>query len=189
MISPVGPEAFMGTEFALVPRLVAAVAIGAVLGWERQSRHKPAGIRTHALVTLACALLIAFSQLLVQRAPAGSGNDGRIVQGILAGIGFIGAGTILRQGTSVSGLTTAGTIWMAAALGIVVGGGFYILAAAGLVLSLIVVDVLGWLERRLTRDELTEELEARMRDVRQRDEIIAALTQRRPGSYGEGPGH
>ncbi len=165
----------MAGELLLIPRLLAALGIGLAIGWERQRRHKPAGLRTHALVTLACALLIASAQLVVQRSPSESGVSGRVMQGILAGVGFIGAGTILRQGATVVGLTTAATIWMAATLGIAGGFGFYILAVAGAVLSFLVIDLLGWVERRTGEDGQAEDLDARLREIQQRDEIIAAL--------------
>lgn len=136
-------------ELVLVPRLVAAFVVGAVLGIERQRRGKPAGLRTHVLVAVASAVLMALSELLRTGLPDVAGDPARIAQGVLAGIGFIGAGTIVRQPDRVVGLTTAATIWMAASLGLIAGAGFYILALSGAVLSLIAINLLGRLDRWL----------------------------------------
>jgi putative Mg2+ transporter-C (MgtC) family protein len=111
-------------------RLGAAVLIGGVLGMNRELHGKPAGVRTHALVTLGAALA---ATLAVQPFPGDTAPDpdalSRILQGILTGIGFLGAGVILRDKDGhVSGLTTAATVWMCAGLGIVCGLGYWILA-------------------------------------------------------------
>ena len=134
-------------ELELVPRLVVAFGIGAMLGFDRERRRKPAGLKTHVLVAVASAMLMALSELVQERGGETVGDPVRMAQGVLTGIGFIGAGTIIRQGDSVIGITTAGTIWMAAALGLVAGAGFYVLALAGAVLALIAVNGLQWLER------------------------------------------
>jgi putative Mg2+ transporter-C (MgtC) family protein len=134
-------------ELELVPRLVVAFGIGATLGFDRERRRKPAGLKTHVLVAVASAMLMALSELVQERGGETIGDPVRMAQGVLTGIGFIGAGTIIRQGDSVTGITTAGTIWMAAALGLVAGAGFYVLAVAGAVLALITVNGLQWLER------------------------------------------
>ncbi len=136
-------------ELTLVPRLVAAFAIGTALGLERERRGKPAGLRTHVLVAVASALLMSLSELMRAGLPDAAGDPVRMAQGVLAGIGFIGAGTILRQEEHITGITTAGTIWMAASLGLVAGAGFYILAVAGTVLSVLAIVALGWLDRWL----------------------------------------
>ena len=83
-------------ELQYVPRLVAAFLIGMLLGLERQRRQKPAGLRTHVLVCTSCALLMGLSQLLRQQSPLFAGDPVRMAQGVLTGIGFIGAGTIIR---------------------------------------------------------------------------------------------
>lgn len=136
-------------ELELVPRLVAAFIIGTVLGLERERRGKPAGLRTHVLVAVASAVLMALSELMRAGLPEAAGDPVRMAQGVLAGIGFIGAGTILRQEEQITGITTAGTIWMAASLGLVAGAGFYILAAAGTLLAALAIIALGRLDRWL----------------------------------------
>ena len=136
-------------ELQLVPRLVAAFAIGMALGIERERRRKPAGLRTHVLVSISAATLMALSELLRQGLPATAGDPVRMAQGVLTGIGFIGAGTIVRQGDAVIGLTTAGTIWTAAALGLVAGAGYYVLAVTAASLAVIAINFLGRLDRWL----------------------------------------
>ena len=124
-------------------RLSASVLIGSTLGLNRELHGKPAGLRTHGLVSLGAALatMVAF------RSPDSSltidpNAIGRIVQGILTGVGFLGAGVILhdREG-HVTGLTTAATIWICAALGIVCGLGYWPILAIALVLALFVLTI------------------------------------------------
>ncbi len=134
-------------ELEFIPRLVAAFAIGAVIGAERQRRRKPAGLRTHVLVSLSSAILMSLSELMREQVPSTLGDPVRMAQGVLTGIGFIGAGTIIRQGDTVIGITTAGTIWMAASLGLVAGAGFYVLALAGALLAVIAINLLGRIDR------------------------------------------
>jgi putative Mg2+ transporter-C (MgtC) family protein len=108
-------------------RLGAALLVGSVLGLNRELHGKPAGLRTHALVSLGAAV----ATILVLKSPSGSmivdqNAIGRVVQGILTGVGFLGAGVILRDPAGhVTGLTTAATIWMCAVLGIVCGLGYW----------------------------------------------------------------
>lgn len=136
-------------ELEFLPRLLVAFVVGGVIGAERQRRGKPAGLRTHVLVATASAVLMSLAELLHEELPSSASDPARIAQGVLAGIGFIGAGTIVRQGDVVIGLTTAGTIWMAAALGLAAGAGFYVLALSGMALSLLAINVLGRLDRWL----------------------------------------
>jgi putative Mg2+ transporter-C (MgtC) family protein len=121
-------------------RLIGAVLIGGGFGLNRELHGKPAGLRTHALVTLGAALV---TMLALPPDPV-AGLDpnvlGRIIQGLLTGIGFLGAGVILRDPAGhVTGLTTAATIWLCAGLGIVCGLGYWslLLVAAGLVLAIL----------------------------------------------------
>ena len=104
----------------VIIRLLAATILGAIVGLQRQSTHKPAGLRTHMLVCLATASIVVLSSI-------GMSQEGlsRVVQGILTGIGFIGAGTILKlsQEHEIKGLTTAAGVWMTAAIGLTVGYG------------------------------------------------------------------
>ena len=135
-----------GGEFlrALV-RLAAAVILGGVIGWERERSRRPAGLRTHILVTLGCA---AFMMLGMEVAERTKGDPTRIVQGIAMGVGFLGAGAILKLPGErrVEGLTTAASIWTASSAGVAVGAGWIILAAVITTLTLIVLLILHRLE-------------------------------------------
>ena len=119
---------------------MAAAVLGGVLGVERQYEHKSAGMRTHMLVALGAALFTA-APLLGGVSPE---NVTRIIQGIASGIGFVGGGTILKMTDQheVRGLTTAANIWLAAAVGVAVGGGWLVPAVLGTLLALVVLYTL-----------------------------------------------
>jgi len=130
-----------------VLRMLCALVVGAILGWEREHAGKAAGLRTHMLVTLGVTL----ATMVPTQIGMDTADWSRVLQGILTGIGFIGAGAILklsRRG-EVRGLTTAASIWMTATLGIAVGAGQLALALAGAVVAFAVLWFLGWLERRV----------------------------------------
>ena len=113
----------MAQELELTIRLLLAFALGAVLGFERERVDKPAGLRTHILVSLGSCL---FTILSLTAFP---GSDpARVAAYVVAGIGFIGAGTILQTRERIVGITTAASLWVAASIGMAAGAGFYILA-------------------------------------------------------------
>ena len=118
-------------QWELVIRLVIAAFLGAVIGYERARAKKPAGIRTHLMVCMGAALFTVISIWGF----AGNADPSRIAAGVVVGVGFLGAGTILRQERGVAGLTTAATIWAVAAVGVAIGTGLYIVGAvaAGIV--------------------------------------------------------
>jgi putative Mg2+ transporter-C (MgtC) family protein len=121
------------SELDMCIRLLAAAGFGVVIGIEREWANKPAGLRTHVLVSVAAALLTTTSLVIGERLGA-RGEAMRVAAGVVTGIGFIGAGTILQTKRAVLGLTTAATVFMAAAIGIAVGSGLYYLSltAAGI---------------------------------------------------------
>ena len=116
-----------------VLRLMLAAALGAVIGYERESQHKPAGLRTHVLVSLASCLVTLVSILEFPEDPA------RLLAQIIPGIGFIGAGSIIASGEKVTGITTATGIFVTSAIGIAVGTGNYVLAIASVAIVSIVL--------------------------------------------------
>jgi len=124
-------------------RLALAAALGGAIGLEREYHHKPAGLRTNMLIALGSAL---FSILSVQLG-AGAGSADRIAAQVVTGIGFLGAGAILRSGENIHGLTTAATIWVNAAIGMAAGLGSYLVAAGAAALTLIVLAILPPIER------------------------------------------
>ena len=124
-------------------RLLAAFVLGGVIGLERERRDRPAGLRTHILVTVAAALLMMLSRLVA----AEDFDPGRIAAGVVTGIGFLGAGTIIRYGADVHGLTTAATIWAASAVGLTVGIGSYSAAIVATAIIFVTLTALRRLER------------------------------------------
>ncbi|MGH9141566.1 MAG: MgtC/SapB family protein [Vicinamibacterales bacterium] len=130
----------------IVCRLLAAAVIGGCIGLDREVRRKPAGLRTHALVSLGAALVTV---VMVRFSPATDHIDAvsRAIQGIIAGVGFLGAGTILKsEHEFVHGLTTAASIWLVASLGIACGVGQWMAALVALALALLILIAGGPLE-------------------------------------------
>lgn len=118
-------------------RLFLAAALGAMIGLERQRRNHPAGLRTHTLVSLGSALIMLMSEDIALRYIDRTNADpARIAAQVVSGIGFLGAGTIMREGLTVRGLTTAASLWVVAAIGLAIGGGYYIPAALATLISL-----------------------------------------------------
>jgi putative Mg2+ transporter-C (MgtC) family protein len=137
-------------------RIALAALLGALLGWEREARDKPAGLRTHMLVSIGSATftLLGFETTAELSDHAGEGHEGvdptRIIQGIVGGLGFLGAGSIIkaRGSEDVMGLTTAASVWFTGALGVACGMGAYLLALISAVLGLVVLSVLGRVSKR-----------------------------------------
>jgi putative Mg2+ transporter-C (MgtC) family protein len=127
------------TEVAM--RLGAATLIGAAVGLNREMRHRPAGLKTHALVGLGAALITSVTAALTSIQQPDIAALSRAIQGIIAGIGFLGGGAILKDGDEVHGITTAATIWVVAALGIGCGAGFFASAMIAMVIALLVLVV------------------------------------------------
>jgi len=128
-----------------IVRLAVAALLGAIIGLERELRHKPAGLRTNIFICFGAAMFTVLSNQLA----AGFGGDHtRIAAQIIPGIGFIGAGSILHARGSITGLTTAATLFVVASVGMATGGGLYITAVFATVVILIALALLGQLERR-----------------------------------------
>jgi len=131
-------------------RLCLALAGGAVLGWERELRRKPAGLRTHMMVALGSAAFmmasLELSAKLVFPSDAIRIDPMHTLAGIVGGVGFLGAGTIIEARGSVHGITTAATIWVVAAIGVACGTGLYQIAFTTVLLAIIVLKVVGLLE-------------------------------------------
>ena len=123
-------------EIEIAVRLLLAAVFGAAVGYERRSADKPAGLRTLSLVAVGAALFTIVSSFGFDTA-----DQSRVAAQIVTGVGFLGAGTIIRSGTGVSGLTTAATIWATAAIGMAVGSGLYIAAVGGTLLMLVILYV------------------------------------------------
>jgi len=124
-------------------RLALAAALGGVIGLERETHRKPAGLRTNMLISLGSALFAILSVEL----GTGAGSPDRIAAQVVTGIGFLGAGAILRSGENVHGLTTAATIWVNAAIGMAAGLGSYTVATVSAAITLVVLALLPFMER------------------------------------------
>ena len=138
----------MFEELIGVMRLVAAAFLGGVIGLERQQRHKSAGLRTHLLVCLGSCLVMIISNKLYQGVQGLTNADpARLAAQVVSGIGFLGAGTIMKEGLTIKGLTTAASLWVVAGVGIAVGAGYYIPAVATTVMSVMALTYLPRFER------------------------------------------
>jgi putative Mg2+ transporter-C (MgtC) family protein len=137
-----------------VTRILLAALAGGLIGLERSYHGRPAGFRTHTLVCMSASLLMLFTVFqwkLLEGAPLETirVDPTRMGQGIMTGIGFLGAGVIIKEGLTVRGLTTAASIWITASIGIVIGMGLYFAAAFTCVLSIGVLALFRWLENRM----------------------------------------
>jgi len=124
-------------ETDIVLRLVLAAILGGVIGYEREIRKKPAGMRTHALVCMGSALFT----LLTFSFTGPAVDSSRIAAAIVMGIGFLGAGTIFKADDKIHGLTTAAEMWVLAAVGIAVGSGLFVVAVAATLIALIILEL------------------------------------------------
>jgi putative Mg2+ transporter-C (MgtC) family protein len=141
-------------DLVIIGRVAGALAIGAMIGFERTFHGRPAGFRTHSLVCIASAILMIVTvyqnqwMTLVEH-DAIRTDPTRMAQGIMTGIGFLGAGVIFKEGLTVRGLTTAASIWVTAAIGILVGIGFWFAALVGAAATLTVLALFRFIEARL----------------------------------------
>lgn len=138
-------------SFEIVFRIILAVILGGVVGYERERHNRPAGFRTHILVCVGSTLIMMVSAygFSGQIGAGFEADPGRIAAGVVTGIGFLGAGTIIQQRGSIRGLTTAASIWVVSGIGLAVGVGFYLGAVLTTVLVLTSLLLLGQIERKI----------------------------------------
>jgi putative Mg2+ transporter-C (MgtC) family protein len=132
------------TTWEVSARLLVAVLIGGVIGWDRERADKPAGLRTHMLVALGSAsfTLLGFEVGAHLSPRTGDGFDPtRVLQGVIGGIGFLGAGAIIQNRGQVSGITTAASVWVSGALGAAAGVGAFVLAGISTLLALLILVI------------------------------------------------
>lgn len=146
------------TNGELILRLVLAGLLGGLVGFERERHNRPAGLRTHILVCLGSALVMIVSVAGFGGALGPKGDQARVAAQVVSGIGFLGAGTIMRQGSAVRGLTTAASIWVVAAVGLAVGIGLYVAAVSATGLVLISLFSLSRVEEFLARGRCNKTL-------------------------------
>jgi putative Mg2+ transporter-C (MgtC) family protein len=138
------------TEFDMILRLVLSFVAGGIIGLERSSRRQVAGLRTHILIATGATLLMLLSIYIPQHFnPERSSDPGRIAAQVVSGIGFLGAGAIIRLGNSIRGLTTAASLWFVAAVGLAIGAGMYVVAAAAEALGVIALMFLYVFEKKM----------------------------------------
>jgi putative Mg2+ transporter-C (MgtC) family protein len=163
-------------------RLLVALTLGGALGLERSYHGRPAGFRTHALVGLASGALMLISVYESEwfHAPAvfrAAIDPTRMAQGIMTGIGFLGAGVIMRDGLTVRGLTTAASIWIAASIGILAGIGFYLPAVLTTAISLGALSGFRWIERNIRTEAYAQLVVSFIADRAPRQDDVVALVK------------
>ena len=137
-------------DIDLIIRLGMAAVLGGLIGFERELHGKVAGFRTHTLVSLGSALMMLVSiQVYHLYGDKVSVDPGRIAAQVVTGIGFIGAGTIIRSGTGIKGLTTAAGLWTASGVGLACGLGYFRAALIATIITLFILVAFSWIGRRL----------------------------------------
>jgi putative Mg2+ transporter-C (MgtC) family protein len=167
-------------EIVILIRVLGAVAIGALIGFERTFHGRPAGFRTHALVSVASAILMivtVYQNEWMTAAPVDTirTDPTRMAQGIMTGIGFLGAGVIFKEGLTVRGLTTAASIWVTAAIGILVGIGFWFAAIVGTLAVLAILALFRFLESRLPSEFYAHHVVCFARDKVMREDLLREM--------------
>ena len=140
-------------------RLACAMLVGTLIGLEREFTHRPAGLRTHILVALgACVVSVLGEMLFLHYWTMGATPDpARLSAQVITGVGFLGAGTIMKEGVNVKGLTTAASVWAVACLGIAAGFGYYAVALMGMLFIFVTLTIVEALQHRFIRSGGSEE--------------------------------
>lgn len=167
-------------SLVIIGRVAGALAVGAMIGFERSFHGRPAGFRTHALVCIASALLMivtVYQGHWMHEVPMGGiqTDPTRMAQGIMTGIGFLGAGVIFKEGLTVRGLTTAASIWITSAIGILIGIGFWFAAIVGAVATLIVLALFRLVEANLPSEFYAQHVLRFLRDRVMAEEDLRKL--------------
>lgn len=177
-VSPLFWHQFVVT---IVPLLLAAL-LGGTVGFERESTGRPAGLRTHILVCVGSALVMIVSiEMWKFSQGAVNADPGRIAAQVVSGIGFLGAGTIMREGATIRGLTTAASLWVVSAVGLAVGAQLYLPAILGVVIILVTLRSLSELEQRYIRHVGLHSLSISVLDTPGRLAAVASVVARAGG--------
>lgn len=136
------------SEMEIVLRLVISCILGGLIGFERESLDRPAGLRTHILVCVGSTLMMIVSMYGFTGFETVTKDPARIAAQVVSGIGFLGAGTILREGLTVTGLTTAASLWVVAGIGLAIGSGLFFAGIVGTALVFLTLVFFGQVERR-----------------------------------------
>lgn len=143
---------FLTMDADMLMRVLVACILGGIIGLERESLNRPAGFRTHMLVTTGAALCMVLNELFITSNPGMNIDPGRLGAAVIQGIGFLGAGTIIREGNNVSGLTTAASLWTVACVGLTVGAGHYLLAIATTFIVLLILEFFARIEKKIAQN-------------------------------------
>jgi putative Mg2+ transporter-C (MgtC) family protein len=153
----------INTETAIL-RLIVSFIAGLLIGLEREAHSQPAGLRTHILISIGSTLAMLLSIYIPQAYPGfQNGDPGRIAAQVVTGIGFLGAGAILRFGVNVKGLTTAASIWSMAMLGLAIGAGLFKISAVAIGIILFSLSIMDVIEKFLFRDKIFKRIEITVR--------------------------
>ena len=137
----------MENEIEYIFRIILSEILGALIGYERQFKHKSAGLRTNILVCIGSCLIMILSNLLYEQVEGKTNADpARLAAQVVSGIGFLGAGAIIKEGVNVIGLTTAACIWVVSGVGLAVGAGYYIIAVFASLLVYIILEILSQMD-------------------------------------------
>lgn len=168
-------------NWEIIIRLVLAMVFGGLIGLEREIGNRPAGFRTHTLVCMGSVLVMMTSEFLIETYASNAPDPARLGAQVISGIGFLGAGTILKDGSRVRGLTTAASLWVVACIGLAIGVGFYLGALAATLLSYITLVLLKKFEGYVPglRDyELSLEIQDVPGQIAKITNVLAALRVR-----------
>lgn len=140
----------MISELQIILRLLTAAGLGAIIGIERERDNQPAGLRTHMILVVGAALAMCLS-INLSFIGKGEGDPARLAAQVVSGIGFLGAGAILRYGFNVKGLTTATTLWSMAIVGLSVGYGYYLIGVITTAIMLLILTLVNLIEKKFVR--------------------------------------
>ena len=168
---------------SIAMRLLCAMLVGLVIGTEREYTHRPAGMRTHILVALgACAVMITGQLIFAEYHAYGATPDpARLAAQVITGVGFLGAGTILREGINVKGLTTAASLWSVACLGIAAGAGYYAVALVGMVFIFITLTLFESFQNKLIKPKTIQDYTLETGDIAATLDTIHTLADKYKG--------
>lgn len=162
----------MISQWEMVFRLLLSALIGGLVGMEREANNRPAGLRTHVLVTLGSSLIMMISMYGFEGMGSGGrgGDPARLAAQVVSGIGFLGAGTIMTKGNDIRGLTTAASIWVCGGIGLAIGNGYYLGGVSTGVIVLLTLTSLGLVEKKLFKKKFR---------------ILSIHCEEKPGKLGE----
>ena len=141
------PMEFIPLPLDYIFRIILSAMLGALIGYERQFKHKSAGLRTNILVCIGSCLIMILSQLLYENVEGKTNADpARLAAQVVSGIGFLGAGAIIKEGVNVIGLTTAACIWVVSGVGLAVGAGYYFIAIFAAILVYAILELLSHMD-------------------------------------------